>query len=700
MFSLYGQSAASSQLPTLTHVAEVRQLTREKARLGYPVHMRVVVTYFDPSPSEMASADLFVQDSTGGQWVQWTPELPKAVPGQIIDLQGVTTQVDFAPDIAHPRWTILAEGRMPEPKRVTFEQMASTGVDSQRVEVEGLVRSAERLDKSAHLRLVVQTPGGRVIARVISGDNLGAGLVDSRVRIRGSCGALFNKKNQIIGVMLYVPSVKDIQILEAGPADPFALPAHPLGQLQAFSFTGLSSHRVKVSGVVTAHLEGNTVYVADQTGSVYVESSQSTPLTVGDQVEVVGFPSIGDYRPVLRDAICRRTGFGPLPAPVAIQADQVLPNDQHDSALVTLQGRLTTLMTLPNEQVLTLNDAKTTFSAIGNDGRSDIWSRWRAGSLVRVTGICVIERDAVGNPQSFKVRLRSSRDIALVQSASWWTLDNVMSLLGFAALMVVLISAWVAVLRRRVQSQTAELHKKNEVLAAQAAELARSNSELEQFAYVASHDLQEPLRMVSSYTQLLAKRYQGKLGQDADEFIAFAVDGARRMQNLINDLLAYSRVGTRGGELRPVDAEAALSNALMNLQGAIEESGATIAREPMPGVYADPVQLGQIFQNLIGNAIKFRNSLPPHVHVASAESEKEWRFSIKDNGIGIDPAFSDRIFQVFQRLHNKKDYPGTGIGLAICKKIAERHGGRIWVESEPGQGATFHFTIRKKKAGL
>jgi len=244
-----------------------------------------------------------------------------------------------------------------------------------------------------------------------------------------------------------------------------------------------------------------------------------------------------------------------------------------------------------------------------------------------------------------------------------------------------------------------ERRLKDKALAKQAEQLARSNAELEQFAYVASHDLQEPLRMVSSYTQLLAKRYKGKLGPDADDFIAFAVDGAKRMQQLISDLLSYSRVTTRGAELRPTDSEAALSTALANLRMAIEESGAQIGRGPMPTVYADPGQLVRLFQNLVGNAIKFRTTAPPQIALEALDEGENWHFSVTDNGIGIDPRDAELIFQVFQRLHTQTEFPGTGIGLAICKKIVDRHDGRIWVESRVGAGATFHFTISKKAGG-
>ena len=226
--------------------------------------------------------------------------------------------------------------------------------------------------------------------------------------------------------------------------------------------------------------------------------------------------------------------------------------------------------------------------------------------------------------------------------------------------------------------------------------LSQSNEELERFAYVASHDLQEPLRMVASFTQLLAQRYSGRLDETADRYIHYAVDGAKRMQELIGELLAYSRLNSKELEIRRTDCDAVVLETMRNLQAAIEESGASIDMDPLPALWADQGQLTQLFQNLLSNSIKFRRKEEcPQIHVSSVDSGAEWVISVQDNGIGMDTRHAERVFQIFQRLHTRTEYPGTGIGLAVCKKVVERHGGRIWVESEPGAGSTFRFTILK-----
>jgi signal transduction histidine kinase len=273
---------------------------------------------------------------------------------------------------------------------------------------------------------------------------------------------------------------------------------------------------------------------------------------------------------------------------------------------------------------------------------------------------------------------------------------------GLVAVLVTVIVVMIGSLlfMRIAEAMIRELRILNETLTYRTRDLARSNRELEQFAYVASHDLQEPLRIVGSYAQLLGKRYKGRLDADADDFIAYLVDGAARMQRLIDDLLAFSRVGTRGKPFEPTDCAAVLKDAIDNLAMTVQESGARITADPLPTVVADGSQLVLLFQNLIGNAVKFRGETPLHVRVSAHRDNREWVFSVQDNGMGIDPEYRDRIFIIFQRLHTREKYPGTGIGLAIAKKIVERHGGKIWVESQPNEGSTFFFTIPDHGGGL
>jgi len=245
----------------------------------------------------------------------------------------------------------------------------------------------------------------------------------------------------------------------------------------------------------------------------------------------------------------------------------------------------------------------------------------------------------------------------------------------------------------KVQERIVELAASEELLRSKVLELERSNEELQQFAYVCSHDLQEPLRVISNYTQLLSKRYTGQLDDKADMFIAFAVDAAKRMQELINDLLAYSRLQTKAQNLSDVDCNQVVKRALANLEISLTETGAIVNYDALPTIKSDRTQLLQLFQNLINNSLKFRSSQPVVINITAREQNGEWLFAVQDNGIGFDMQFEERIFLIFQRLHRKEEYSGSGIGLAVCKKIVLKHGGRMWGESAIGQGATFFFTF-------
>jgi signal transduction histidine kinase len=297
----------------------------------------------------------------------------------------------------------------------------------------------------------------------------------------------------------------------------------------------------------------------------------------------------------------------------------------------------------------------------------------------------------------FGPRETATAGLALVAIAAWGTLrgrgpyaayGSNASLLLLQAFLVVTV-----VVAMRLAAGVAERRRAYETLRQQAADLARSNAELEQFAHVASHDLQEPLRTVTNFVQLLAGRYRGRLDPDADDFIRFTVDGTTRMARLIDDLLEFSRAGRADQPMQPTNCREILAKALSNLDVAIKESGAVVRHDGLPTVQGDPTQLTQLFQNLIGNAVKFRGADTPEVRLSAERRGGEWLFSVCDNGIGIAPEYAERIFVIFQRLHGRDVYPGTGIGLAICKRIVSRHGGRIWVESQLGRGSTFCFTL-------
>ncbi len=427
-----------------------------------------------------------------------------------------------------------------------------------------------------------------------------------------------------------------------------------------------------------------------QTGRVYLEGARVSPESEG--VMAVGFSAPiygpqGDFRGVVTTRV-------PLENLRAILEEEgKLPNgeDTHDWLLLDRQGSV-------------IIEKSQTSGTDGNPSKAELLSARSAAEdrekpgfveelhqprqIPVVTGYARTQgyADFPGFDWTVLVRLDREHVHAPINRLMW-------TVGGVGLLLVMPLAAFGMWASWRLVRDNRDLALSRKALEESIAELARSNADLQQFAYVASHDLKEPLRMVASYTQLLARRYKGKLDSDADEFIRYAVDGANRMQSLINDLLAYSRVTVQDKLFEEVDCNGVLEEVLSDLRVAVEESRAVVTRDPLPAVMADRVQLGQLFQNLIGNAVKFHGEESPRVHVSVERRPAEWLFSVRDNGVGLDPEYAERIFVIFQRLHNREEYLGTGIGLAICKKIVERHGGRIWVVSQMGQGATFHFTL-------
>ncbi len=699
-----------SPLPVLTHIAEVRKLTRDQARQGYPVHLTAVVTYFSgyaPAP------DLFIQDATGSTWVGWDASLPETEPGQLIELWGITAQTDFAPDIRAPRWKVIGHAPLPRAKQVTFEEMASTSVDARRVQVEGIVRSAELYGADSSLRLTLEMPGGRVQVHVLNRKTVPPGLVDSRVRASGVCGATFNQRNQIIGVVVFVPTLEGIETIEAGPADPFAVPSRPVADLQTYTFTGLPSHRVMVSGIVTAVFR-EVFYIADQSATVEVHSSQTTRLAPGDHVDVVGFAGFVDYRPTLKDAIYRTRGAGPLPSTSAIKAAEALADDKYDASLVTVEGTLTALVSLPNEEVLSVQQGSTVFSAITDRNKGQAPLELREGSLIQVTGICVIEKDIVGVPQSFKIRLRSPADVVLVRSPSWWTRNRALSMLGFALLVTLVTSAWVLILRRRNRSQTAELRKKNGELAIALDELAlalHSAKEATQlkseFLANMSHEIRTPMNAILGMTALAMDTSSR---EELQEYLGDVMSSAESLLSLLNDILDLSKIEAGRMELDPVPTSVVkvLEETTHFLKSAAANKGLEVGWSAPPEIpdtlLIDPLRLRQVLLNLLGNAIKFteQGSVRIEVHVDSQDATAIClTFAVRDTGPGIAPEKQQIIFKSFCQADGSttRKHGGSGLGLTISMRLVELMGGRLWVDSQLGEGSTFCFSACFSKLG-
>ncbi len=434
--------------PTLTRVAQIRKLSVEQANQGYPVRLRGIVTYFDG-----VAPNVFLQDTTGGIWVRWPPQGAVLRAGQRIELEGITAQPGFAPSVYSPRWKVLGDAALPVARPVSFEDMASTAEDGSWVEVEGIVRAAVFPTDGRPLRLSVAITGGGIIGHLAGQAVAPAGLVDAKVRLRGVCGARFNRRNQLIGVNLFIPSLREVQVLEPAPADPFAAPARPIALLNRYTVRGTSNRRVHVRGVVTAQMRGPVLYVSDESGSLYVETPQASPVELGDTVDVVGFPGIVDSRPALQEAVCRRVAKGPLPRPIPLTAQEVL-SGQYDSALVSLEGRLSASSALPNEQAFIISQDKTVFSGLWKGPLNPRLATTPEGSQVRLTGICLVETDTLGAPTTFRIQLRSPEGFVVLRKAPWLTPNRALSGLGTLAGAVLVILGWVVILRRRVQSQT------------------------------------------------------------------------------------------------------------------------------------------------------------------------------------------------------------------------------------------------------
>jgi len=435
-----------SSLPLLTRVEQIRNLSNDEANLGYPILVRAVVTYFNP-----AENDLFIQDSTAGIWVNIGTAKPPLQPGQLVEVEGISGAPDFAPQIDKPKVRILGQGSLPEARQVTYGRLASSQEDSQWVEIEGIVRNVTKGDVGLTLDLAAE--GGRLSVKIPDFASAVPGfLVDAKVRIQGVCGAAFNSKNQITGVFLYSPSLNQLRIVEPAPSNAFLAPRRPVASLLRFTPQGASGHRVKVRGVVTFQQPGSALFIKEENDGLQVRTLATTSIRTGDLVEVVGFPAVGEYSAVLRDAVFRRIGAGPTPVPVSVTADQAL-DGSHDADFVRIQARL--LDATPGPNTLNMESGNILFLAQVEDPvPAKSLEALVPGSLLQLTGICILQADEDHNPQSFRILVRSMNDVAVIQPPPWWDIKRMLRIIAMLAAVALATTLWAFLLKRQVAEKT------------------------------------------------------------------------------------------------------------------------------------------------------------------------------------------------------------------------------------------------------